>query len=340
MMGKRTRRVLVVVAALAVPIAAHQPAAQAAGTTPLQRYQPVLMMDGLEQFTPTTVGSFVADARLETQTSPGVWSVIDAAPRAGDLPTTPSRACIDQRLVPCYRLNQAACSPGGGTAAVACYSGAWRDPAPRSVVYGRAVSTEHGKLLQYWYVSYDDLYSYNYPPDDLFWQAHEGDWEMVSVLVRHGRAVTAGYSQHCTGERRPWSDVERWHGTTHPVVYVANGSHANLFAPGEHPIAQQCIPPQAIQLLTQYGLPMPGDHSHPTGVAFGPGGLSGVTSTRVAAVSDTPRYLRFAGTWGEEQVFHAPAPIGTVVQGTSPASPATTDAWRYPLRTQFGWPRG
>jgi hypothetical protein len=61
--------------------------------------------------------------------------------------------------------------------------------------------------------------------------------------------VAVGDSQHCTGERRRRARVERWHGTTHPVVYVANGSHANLFAAGEHPIAQQCVPPQAIQLL-------------------------------------------------------------------------------------------
>jgi hypothetical protein len=339
MMGKRARRALILAAALAVPIAVHLPVAQAAARqTLLQRYQPVLVMDGLEQFTPTTVGSFVADARLETQTSAGVWTVVDATPRPGDLPTKPTTACVDQGLTPCYRLNQVACSPAGGTAALACYRDAWQDPAPRSVVYGRAVGTMHGTVLQYWYFSYDDLYSYNYPPDDLFWQAHEGDWEMVSVLVRHGHAVTAGYSQHCTGERRPWSDVERWNGTAHPVVYVANGSHANLFASGEHPIAQQCIPQQAIALLTQYGLPMPGDHSHPAGVAFGPAGLAGVSTTSISVVSTPPRYLRFAGTWGEDQVFHAPAPIGTVVQGTSPDSPAKTDAWRHPLRTLFGWP--
>jgi hypothetical protein len=193
-------------------------------------------------------------------------------------------------------------------------------------------------VLQYWYFSYDDLYSYKYPPDDLFWQAHEGDWEMVSVLVRHGRAVTAGYSQHCTGERRAWADVPRWNGTSHPVVDVANGSHANLFASGEQPIAPQCIPPEAIALLTQYGLPMPTDHSHPTGVEYGPAGLAGVTPTAIIPSSAPSRALRFAGTWGEDQVFHAPPPIGTVVRGASPFSPAQTDAWRYPLRTLFGWP--
>ena len=116
-------------------------------------------------------------------------------------------------------------------------------------------------------------------------QAHEGDWEMVTVLVRNGRPVTVGYSQHCTGERRPWAAVERWQGSTHPVVYVAAGSHANLFAAGEHPIAQQCIPPQAIALLQQARLPLPSDHAHPAGVAYGPPGLAGVTPTVIRRVT-------------------------------------------------------
>lgn len=207
------------------------------------------------------------------------------------------------------------------------------------MVYGRAVARGGATLLQYWYFSYDDLYSYNYPPDDVFWQTHEGDWELVDVLVRHGRAVTVGYSQHCTGERRPWADVERWQGTNHPVVYVANGSHANLFAAGEHPIAQQCIPQQAIDLLHQLGLPLPNDHAHPGGVVYGPRGLAGVTATGVVPVScQAPRWIRFAGTWGELQLFHAPPPIGTVADDFSPASPSRQDSWQHPFQTLAGWP--
>ena len=68
--------------------------------------------------------------------------------------------------------------------------------------------------MQYWYFSYDDFYSYNYPPDDFIWQSHEGDWESRDGPLRradHPRWV--GYSQHCTGERRSWSDTPRWHGS-------------------------------------------------------------------------------------------------------------------------------
>ena len=43
--------------------------------------------------------------------------------------------------------------------------------------------------------------------------------------------------------------------------------------------------------------------------------------------------MRFAGIWGEEQVFHAPPPIGTVVDGASPLTPPRQDSWRFPLRT-------
>jgi len=334
-------RALIAAGAAAVAVAICTPATAGAAARPplLQRYQPVTVMDAAEQFAPTAIGSFVAGAVLEAQTAPGAWQIADATPTPGSLPAHPTSACAAADLHPCYRLNEPACSPAAGPAGLGCYRDAWLAAAPRSVVYGRAVRRGRTTVLQYWYFTYDDLYSYNYPPDDLFWQAHEGDWEMVSVLVRGGHAVAVGYSQHCTGERRAWDGVERWHGTTHPVVYVANGSHANLFAAGEHPIAQQCIPPQAIQLLQQAGLPMPTDHAHPGATVYGPGGLAGVTPTRVVRVSGrSPGWIRFEGTWGEVQVFHAPPPIGTVVSGLSPVSPPQTDSWRHPLRTLLGWP--
>ena len=81
-----------------------------------------MVMDGIEQFTPTGVGSFVADAALETQTAPGVWSVVDATPELGRLPAAASRACEDEDLSPCYRLNQGGCSSVGGMAAIVCYA--------------------------------------------------------------------------------------------------------------------------------------------------------------------------------------------------------------------------
>jgi hypothetical protein len=64
-----------------------------------------------------------------------------------------------------------------------------------------------------------------------------------------------------------------------------------------------------------------------------------VSATGLVRVSlRTPRWIRFSGTWGEAQLFHAPAPVGTVADGYSPASPSQQDSWRHPLQTLAAWP--
>ena len=307
----------------------------------LHRYQPVTVLDPLEQFAPTEVNGFVNDSVLEIQTAPGVWSVPQASPTLATLPTQPAQSCIDAGLADsCYRLNQAACSPADGTTGVACYNNAERAGDPRSVVYARVARRPHKTVLEYWYFYYDDFYSYDYPPDDLFWQAHEGDWEVVSVVLDRGtqKPLYAAYSQHCTGERRAWDDVER--SGNHPVDHVAIGSHANLFEAGSHPVATQCIPPAALQILAANGLPAPVDRSG-AGRSFGPASVAGVDATAIRRVgSRRPGWFRFSGTWGEDQVFHAPPPIGTQVFLTSPISPPYQQVWRLPLTTFSQWPVG
>jgi hypothetical protein len=121
-----------------------------------------------ESFVPTSVEAFAGDATLETHTAPNAWAVVNSSPSATGLPTSPTAACVVQALVPCYRLNQQACTPAAGVAFVSCYVTNYVDPA------------------QYWYFYYDDFYSYNYPPDDFIWQAHEGDREAVTILVPRG----------------------------------------------------------------------------------------------------------------------------------------------------------
>jgi hypothetical protein len=307
----------------------------------LEKYQPVTVMDANEGFVPTTVGAFVADADLETQTAPNTWAVVSSSPSPTALPTTPTAACIAQALVPCYRLNQHDCTPATGVASVSCYRNEWLSPSPRSVVYGRVTHAGRTTVLQYWYFYYDDFYSYNYPPDDFIWQAHEGDWEAVNLLIRPGASHPrwVGYSQHCTGERRRWRDTPRWHGSTHPVVDVGVGSHANFFSTGDHPIAVQCIPAQAVAFLQSQGLALPVDHSN-AGQAYGPDRAVGVMPTSVMHVTAArPEWMRFAGTWGEYQFFHGPNPINTVVSGFSPPSPPAASLWQHPVQTVLGWPR-
>jgi hypothetical protein len=307
----------------------------------LERYQPVTVLDGHEAFAPTAVGTFVADADLETQTGPNTWALVTSSPSLATLPDAPPAACTAQGLTPCYRLNQHDCTPAAGIASVACYRTDWLDPEPRSVVYGRATHGGRTTILQYWYFYYDDFYSYDYPPDDVIWQTHEGDWEAVTVLIRRGadHPRWVGVSQHCTGERRSWSDTPRWHGSTHPVIDVGVGSHAGFFSTGEHPIAVQCIPAQAVAFFQSQGLALPNDHAN-GGQAYGPARATGVLPTAVSRVSATrPGWMRFAGTWGEYQLFHAPSPIGTLVSGFSPATPPAQGLWQHPVQTVLSWPR-
>jgi hypothetical protein len=214
----------------------------------------------------------------------------------------------------------------------ACYAAAASGP---SVVYGRHEVDAGTVVLQYWFFYDDNFWSLQYPPSGFAWQAHEGDWEVVTVVLdEEQRPVEAGYSQHCTGERRAWGGVQRQ--GTHPVVYVATGSHANLFAPGLHPISLDCYPPAIRTILQQAGV-TPFDFLVSRGRVLGPG------TTAIERVHDNaPRWLRFPGTWGEAQFVNIPAPIGPgiVPFGTSPVGPAFQDDWLDPLSTIAGYPVG
>jgi len=56
---------------------------------------------------------------------------------------------------------------------------------------------------------------------------HEGDWEMVQLVIPDFGNKWVGYSQHYSGQRARWEQVER--DGNHIKVYVARGSHANFF---------------------------------------------------------------------------------------------------------------
>lgn len=87
----------------------------------------------------------------------------------------------------------------------------------RVVPYGSQGQT----VIQYWLFYYDNPWVNH----------HEGDWEMVQVILGDSREpLYAVYSQHHGGSRRIWSQVEKTV-DNRPIVYVANGSHANYFKP-------------------------------------------------------------------------------------------------------------
>ena len=65
---------------------------------------------------------------------------------------------------------------------------------------------------------------------------HEGDWEMVAVYLKNDQPYSVLFSQHGSGAMELWKDVrcvkdKDGKETTHPLIYVALGSHANYSKP-------------------------------------------------------------------------------------------------------------
>ncbi len=104
-----------------------------------------------------------------------------------------------------------------------------RPAARRGAVAYRHVSEapRGGTWRQYWFFYADNRQDRGI----LRTGRHLGDWELVQFrLDARGRPIEAVYAQHSGAERCPWAAVERRSG--HPVIYVANASHAAYLRPG------------------------------------------------------------------------------------------------------------
>jgi hypothetical protein len=260
----------------------------------LRTYAPRLVLNSSERFRPVPVDGFIADS-----------DVIGGH--------------YDQRL----------CSSIDGPAALDCYAAADQAHAAQPVVYGAVFPGATRTVLEYWVFYTFDLYQVSTaPPLDQFWQDHEADWEAVAVVLDSARKpLFVGTSRHCSGARRVWSKVRKR--GAHPVVYVALGSHANYFGPGEIPLDKRCWPPVALAIYKAYKVPLR-DH-----VA---GGVT-VAPQVVQVTATTPSWMTFPGAWGEKQYVHFPsnAPFAF---GFGPKGPAFHALWTQPLATVTAWPPG
>ncbi|MBD0289871.1 MAG: hypothetical protein ICV74_01340 [Thermoleophilia bacterium] len=290
----------------------------------LAKHRPILVFHPGEEFRPTSVERFVRDSTLEVATSPTTWTVVDPAPTADTLPTASP---------PVWRLNQRNCSPSAPLGGLACYVAAASD-ARDALVYGRVAREGRKTVLQYWLFYYANVYRYPFAPLGALWQAHEGDWEVVNVVLGPGeRPVAVALSQHCSGEVRRWNAAPRR--GRHAVVRVALGSHANYFDAGLHEIQQACVPPEVLAFFARAQLPLPADVAASTTVKEA---RQLGQDFEVREIGDgPPPWVAFPGFWGELEYFHAPPPIGTVPFGPAPLGPAFHRVWDAPLATIAGW---
>ncbi len=342
--------VFAAIAALAlVSMAGATPAHHGRSDTQLlHAYQPVLVFHPEEKFRPTKIQSFVRDSELEkfTGSSPqqlpldAFWTVVDPDPDSDELPAPAPGAF--------YRLDQAACEADGALAGRDCYAASERNRRA-SEIYGRAVRTGTRIVLQYWLFYYDNPLILPTTPVGTFWQSHEGDWELVNVILDNDETpLEAAYSQHCSGQRKAWDAVAKSRPrSTHPIAYVALGSHANYFAPGAGslgsiPINPACIPAAVAPILPTLPFLQVVDQvldgSDGSAVVGPPG--SGFPPASINRI-EGKAWSTFGGRWGESEYFFTPIPLGPIPAGAvpvglAPASPANQPTWN--VQTVLNWP--
>ncbi len=138
-------------------------------------------------------------------------------------------------------------------------------------VYVRVTEGDGKVVLQYWMFYVFNLGTFN---------SHEGDWEMVQVVLDREdlspqRAVL---SQHHGSGQADWVKGVETENATHPVVIVSRGSHANYFPGSDNILA--------------------GDRIDGSGERWGPQDyvLVPIGEEWNGAV---PGWLLFQGHWGE-----------------------------------------
>jgi hypothetical protein len=211
-------------------------------------FRPVLMFSEGERWEPNSVDSYLADATF-------------IGANGSAVPATPEhlrrRRCPGITPAPCYTLTTN-CEAGGDR----CSRGYLREfddedcPTPdlrscrrvkRGAVYARVLRRDGSAeanhvftgrgffgarpdlLVQYWFFYRFNEWTRPVVAGQLV-QRHEADWEAVTVGLGGGQPLFVAYSSHCGGVWRSWRDIEvddQFDKKTHPLIAVAEGSHAN-----------------------------------------------------------------------------------------------------------------
>jgi hypothetical protein len=168
------------------------------------------------------------------------------------------------------------------------------NPELRNCIYGHAVRDPDGALwLQYWL-----FYFYNDYHLAFDIGLHEGDWEMIQLLLDGEVPECAVYAQHTYAEVRSWDRVERLDGSPDtPLVYPGRGSHASYFNAG----------------------------SYSTEVWFDiADGKRDPKRLDLTVIDDSTEWLRWPGRWGDTDAGNSK------IDQPSPHGPRQHKQWRDP----------
>jgi len=187
-------------------ILAFQPSLKAQTDEELaSQYAPVLHFTSGEKFYPTSVNYIIDSSVLKQRNSDGTSSVIDSAPTPDNLGTyTSSNLFLNNKL---ETFENIAADYASKAQSIGYYANV------------HIVRSGSSAVIQYWL-----FYIFNNGPMN----DHQGDIEVIQVFIdSSGNPQTVLASQHGAGQNAAWGDVEKT--DTHPVIYVAQGSHANYF---------------------------------------------------------------------------------------------------------------
>lgn len=221
-----------------------------------ERYAPLLYLSSTETWGPMRVPEFLAHSDL-VWVRPGRDELLA---RAGAIRAARLGMHCGRAPRGCYRHGRVVASdasrPLGRSDSGfaldlddAFYDGS----AGRVPLYDDVRVGHHGIAITYWaFYGYDQpvlSLSPSVPPDRVAALAkrlaHEGDWERVVVeLSLSLKPLGVRYHQHETSRFMPWRRVSLT-GGDHPIVYVAEGTHASYARAGETRI---CLSPSACLL--------------------------------------------------------------------------------------------
>jgi hypothetical protein len=185
--------------------------------------------------------------------------------------------------------------------------------------------------LQYWFFMYYD------DPSFLGFGTHEGDIEMIQLrLGPDGHPDAASYSQHRSGLRASWSQLELANDPADgpvPVTYSARGSHANLLRSGTQISDRSFLPDHNDGLGHKVRPQLVTISAAATPWALWPGTWGGTRGTGffgdIGIAASSPVAMNQHRAWSDPAGFHAACeqadvqpPAGLAVPRVQPGPPA------------------
>jgi hypothetical protein len=164
-------------------------------------------------------------------------------------------------------------------------------------------------------------------------QRHEGDWEAVAIGFSQKAPLFLALSAHCGGSWIPWRNAEiapTPGRRTHPLVAVAEGSHANYTHAQDRraPDWAGCQGvPQGTTTALSYASNIRDETSY---------GWDWLPARTIFVNSSTPP-MSFPGTWGgsDETVLENERNQVIAGPGHGPLTPTLQPLWFDPVRTIF-----